>query len=318
MRIVAALGGNALLRRGEPLTIETQRYNAQRAAKALARIAREHTLIVTHGNGPQVGLLALQGLDAKAAAYPLDVLGAESEGMIGYLLEQELANALDSRKVATLLTRTEVRRSDPAFAKPAKFIGPIYRREDAERLAAERGWNIAADGQFWRRVVPSPEPIDIVELPAIEHLSGGGFLVICAGGGGVPVCRSAAGTMEGIEGVIDKDLAAALLARRVGADRLLLLTDVPAVFDGWGTARARAIRHAHPDALAAFHFPASSMGTKVEAARRFALHGGGAACIGSLNDAYGLLAGWAGTRVCTDVGGISFESLAQDETHSIA
>jgi carbamate kinase len=308
MRIVVALGGNAFLRRGEPNTIETQRRNVRRAAHALATLAAEHTLIITHGNGPQVGLLALQAAEGSAAPYPLDVLGAETEGMIGYLLEQELGNALATTNIATLLTRTEVRRDDPAFRSPTKFIGPVYRKEDAEKLAAAHDWSIAADGSSWRRVVASPEPIDIVELAAVEYLLRGGFVVICAGGGGIPVSRTATGALEGIEGVIDKDLVAALLARQLQADCLLLLTDVPGVFDGWGTSQARRIRTAHPDALAAYDFPAGSMGPKVEAARRFAVQTGGRAYIGALEDAAALLTGTAGTRICADLGGIEFAS----------
>jgi carbamate kinase len=309
VKIVVALGGNAFLGRGEPPTLETQRYNVRRAARALAALAADHKLIVTHGNGPQIGMLALLAADAHAVAYPLDVLGAETEGMIGYLLEQELANALGHPRVATLLTRTVVRRDDPAFLRPTKFIGPLYTQAKAEGLAALHGWCIARDGQGWRRVVASPEPTEIVELPAISHLSGAGFTVICAGGGGVPVHRTSSGKLEGIEGVVDKDLASALLARNLGADYLLMLTDVPAVFDGWGSTNARRIRSVHPDALAAFDFPAESMGPKVEAARRFALHTGGAAYIGALGDAAAILNGDAGTRVSIDFEGICLDPM---------
>jgi carbamate kinase len=306
MRIVVALGGNAFLGRGEPPTLETQRYNVRRAARSLAALAKEHTLIVTHGNGPQIGMLALLAADAHTVPYPLDVLGAETEGMIGYLLEQELANSLGHDRVATLLTRTVVHSDDPAFLHPTKFIGPLYPKADAERLAAERGWRIARDGQSWRRVVPSPEPTEIVELSAIAHLSDAGYTVICAGGGGVPVHRTRDGKLAGIEGVVDKDLASALLARNLGADCLIMLTDVPAVFEGWGSATPRRIRCVHPDALNAFEFPAGSMGPKVEAARRFAVHTGGAAYIGALGDSSALLTGDAGTRVSTDLSGIRF------------
>ena len=307
MKIVVALGGNAFLGRGEPTTFETQRYNVRRAAIALAALAHQHTLIVTHGNGPQIGLLALLGAEAHPAPYPLDILGAETEGMIGYLLEQELGNALGHGRVATLLTRTVVRRDDPAFLQPTKFIGALYPKSEAERLAAQFGWQIARDGQSWRRVVPSPEPTEIVELASISHLAGAGFTVICAGGGGVPVHRTTAGKLEGIEGVVDKDLASAMLARCVGADCLMMLTDVPAVFDGWGTATARRIRSLHPDSIADFKFPAGSMGPKVEAARRFAAHTGGAAYIGALGDASTLLNCDAGTRISTDIAGVRFE-----------
>lgn len=308
MKIVIALGGNALLRRGEPTTVEAQRYNAHRAARAIAKLARKHRIIVTHGNGPQVGLLAAQEATTHAGGgAPLDVVGAETEGMIGYLLEQELGNALQTRNVVTVLTRTEVRPDDPAFARPTKLVGPVYPHDVAQKLSAQYGWPIAPDGPSWRRVVPSPEPLDILELPAISHLHDNGFLVVCAGGGGIPVRRLPDGTYQGVEGVIDKDLVAAQLARRVGADALLLLTDVPAVFDGWGGPNVRRIRAVHPDALAGFDFPAGSMGPKVEAARRFALQGEGNACIGALEDAADLLSGKKGTCVSTDVSGITFD-----------
>jgi len=306
MKIVVALGGSALLKRGEPATLETQLYNVRRAARALQPLAAAHKLIVTHGNGPQVGLLASQSAGDGAGPLPLDVIGAESEGMIGYLLEQELGNALGSRRVATLLTRTEVRRDDPAFASPGKLIGPAYTRQQAEHVAAQRGWRVAPDGQCWRRVVPSPQPLEVLELGAIEQLLGAGYVVICAGGGGIPVVRAADGRHEGVECVIEKDLVASLVARCVGADCLLLLTDVPALFDGWGTAQARRISAAHPDALASHSFPAGTMAPKVEAARRFATHTGGRAHIGSLEDAAALLAGSAGTCVSTDVQGLRF------------
>ena len=307
MKIVVALGGNAFLGRGEPSTFETQRYNIRRAAHSLAKLARCHQLIITHGNGPQIGMLSLLAADAHADPYPMDVLGAETEGMIGYLLEQELANELPVVRVATLLTRTIVRSDDPAFRNPTKFVGPIYGHADAERLAVQRRWKIARDGQGWRRVVPSPEPTEIVELAAINHLAAAGFMVICAGGGGVPVHRTASGKLEGIEGVVDKDLAAALLGHCLGADCLMLLTDVPAVFDGWGTCKAQRIRYAHPDALGEFVFPAGSMGAKVVAARRFATHTGGRAYIGAIADADALLECKSGTCVSLDVGGISYE-----------
>jgi carbamate kinase len=307
MRIVAALGGNAFLKRGEPTTLETQRYNVRRAARALATLAAEHTLVVTHGNGPQVGLLALQAVAAGGTPDPLDFLGAQTEGTIGYLLEQELGNALGTRSVATVLTRTAVRPDDPAFERPTKFIGPVYTREQADRLAAKHGWRVAADGQCWRRVVPSPEPIDIIELGAIQHLQSGGFIVICAGGGGIPVARAVDGDLLGVECVIDKDLVAGMLARCLGADCLLLLTDVPGVFDRWGTEQARRIRTAHPDAIEKLSFPAGSMGPKVEAARRFALHSGGRAHIGALEEAAAMLKGASGTCISTDVRGITLE-----------
>lgn len=308
MNLVIALGGNALLRRGEPTTIEAQRYNARRAARAIAALAHKHKIIVTHGNGPQVGLLAAQeALAHPGGGAPLDVLGAETEGMVGYVIEQELGNALSTRNVVTVLTRTEVRADDPAFQFPTKLVGPVYPREVADQLTAKYGWRFAPDGPSWRRVVASPEPQDILEMSAISHLHTGGFVVICAGGGGIPVRRAANGSFEGTEGVIDKDLVAALLARRMGADALLLLTDVPCVFDGWGGAVVRRIRSAHPDALADREFASGSMGPKVEAARRFALHGGGNAYIGALEDAADILSCRKGTCVSPDVSGIVLE-----------
>jgi carbamate kinase len=297
VRVVAALGGNALLRRGEPAEAEVQRRHVEDAAAALAPLAAAHELVVTHGNGPQVGLLALQA-EAYAAVrpYPLDVLGAESEGMVGYLLDQALGNRLERRRVATLLTQVVVAADDPAFAHPSKPIGPLYEREEAERLAAERGFAIAADGLRWRRVVASPEPLEIVEAEAIRLLVEAGVTVVCVGGGGVPVAAAPDGTLHGVEAVVDKDLAAALLARRLDADALLLLTDVEAIELGWGTAEARPLRRATAAELRALDLAAGSMGPKAEAAARFA-ETGGIAAIASLDAAAAALAGEAGTLV---------------------
>ncbi len=297
MRVVAALGGNALLRRGEPLTAANQRANIAIAAKALLSIAREHQLVLTHGNGPQVGLLALQNLAYRPdEIYPLDILDAESEGMIGYLLEQELGNHLPGRRIATLLTRIEVARDDPAFMHPTKPIGPVYEREEAERLAAEREWTIAPDGAKWRRVVPSPEPRRILEIDVIRQLVTSGVLVICAGGGGIPVVGGHGG-YGGVEAVIDKDLAGALLARSLKADAYLMLTDVDGVYRDFGTPEAQLIRRIAPDELDPALFATGSMGPKVAAAKRFAETDGGFAVIGALADAARMLAGEAGTMV---------------------
>jgi carbamate kinase len=298
MLVVAALGGNALLLRGQPADAGTQRANVATAVRALAELARDHDVVVTHGNGPQVGLLALQGEAYHAVEpYPLDVLGAESEGMIGYLLDQELVNGLGGREVATLLTQVIVDAGDPAFARPEKFIGPVYERPHAERLAAERGWTVAPDGDFWRRVVPSPEPRSIVELHTIRLLVNAGVLVVCAGGGGIPVVVDRDGLLRGVEAVVDKDRAAALLAAGLGADALLMLTDVSAVQLGYGTAGARALHDVDVAELRANSFAAGSMGPKVEAACRFAEETGGLAGIGSLADAAAILRGERGTRV---------------------
>ena len=298
MRIVIALGGNALLRRGEPAEAETQRRNIAAAVAAIADLAAEHEVIVTHGNGPQVGLLALQGDAYEAVApYPLDVLGAESEGQIGYLLDQELVNALGGRSVATLLTQVIVDLDDPAFAHPTKPIGPVYDRETAERLAVERAWCVAPDGAHHRRVVPSPEPRSIVELETLRLLVDAGVLVVCVGGGGIPVAVDRDGRLRGVEAVIDKDLAAALLARGLGAYALLLLTDVPAVQENWGTPDARDLGLATPRELRALSLAEGSMGPKVEAACRFAEATGGIAGIGALADARAILRGERGTTV---------------------
>lgn len=292
MRIVIALGGNALLQRGEPLTLTSQRANVGRAVAALAPLARDHQLVITHGNGPQVGLLAL-----RAGAGPLDVLDAESEGQIGYLIEQELANRLPARRCVTLLTQIEVDPRDPAFAAPSKPIGPVYGEAEAARLARERGWQVAPDGAHWRRVVASPKPLRILELAAIELLVGQNVIVICAGGGGIPVVARADGSVTGVEAVIDKDLASSLLARELKADALLLLTGVDAVYRDFGTPQAKAIRRATPAALRALTFEPGSMAPKVEAACGFVEAGGGFAGIGRLDQAAAILRGEAGTRI---------------------
>ena len=298
MRVVAALGGNALLRRGEPADAETQRRNVAEAVASLAEIAAGNELIVTHGNGPQVGLLALQALAyPDVRPYPLDVLGAESEGMVGYLLEQELQNELPDHDVATLLTQVIVDPDDPAFESPSKPVGPVYDEDEARRLAVERGWSVARDGERWRRVVPSPEPRSIVELGTIRLLVERGVIVICAGGGGIPVVALGAGRLHGVEAVIDKDLAAALLAQQLEADALLLLTDVPAIEVGGENGHGRALRCATSEKVRALALPRGSMGPKAEAAARFADATGGIAVIAALEDAQAALHGLAGTSV---------------------
>lgn len=297
-RVVVALGGNALLRRGEEADAATQRRNVAAAVRAVAEVARTHDVVVTHGNGPQVGLLALQSeAYREVAAYPLDVLGAESEGMIGYLLEQGLENELTGRSVATLLTQVLVDGDDPAFARPTKPIGPLYDHEVADRLRAERGWSIAPDGDRYRRVVASPEPRAIVELATIRLLLEAGVLVVCVGGGGIPVVADEEGRLRGVEAVIDKDLAAALLGRGLDADALLLLTDVAAVEAGWGTGEARPLSEASAAQLRGMDWDPGSIGPKIEAACRFAELRGGLAAIGALQDAGAILRGERGTRV---------------------
>ncbi|TDR53326.1 carbamate kinase [Halomonas ventosae] len=302
MLVVAALGGNALLKRGEPLTAAAQRANVQVAVRALAEIVRAgHRLVITHGNGPQVGLLALQGAAYRPdEAYPLDVLGAETEGMIGYMIEQELENALDhDRPVATLLTQVVVDPRDPAFAHPTKFVGPVYERDEAERRAAAAGWQIARDGDKWRRVVPSPTPLEIPDLRVLQLLLAQGVVVVCTGGGGIPVLRREDGSMIGVEAVIDKDAASALLARQLGADALLLLTDVEAVYRDYGTDAATPVHELTVVQAREMALPAGSMGPKLAAACDFA-ETGGISGIGRLVDAVSILEGRAGTRVSAD------------------
>jgi carbamate kinase len=297
-RLVVALGGNALLRRGEPLTAEIQRRHAAQAMTLVAELAADHDVVLTHGNGPQVGLLALQALAyADVPPYPLDVLGAESEGMIGYVLEQELQNRLPERTAVTVLTQVVVDHDDPAFRRPTKPIGPVYTEEQARRLALELGWTVASDGGHFRRVVASPQPLRIVELSAIRMLVDAGAIVVCTGGGGIPVTMNGAGTLRGVEAVIDKDLAAELLARSLEADFLLMLTDVPAVMRDWGAPDARPIERATPAELRTMRFADGSMGPKVDAACRFVEATGGIAAIGALGDATRIVAGEAGTRV---------------------
>jgi len=306
MLIVTALGGNALLKRGEAMTAENQRKNVKIACAALAPIAMEHQLVIGHGNGPQVGLLSLQQTAyGKVEPYPFDVLGAETEGMIGYMIEQELGNLLPfERPFATLLTMIEVDPADPAFQNPTKFIGPVYDRADADRLAAEKGWTFKQDGDKWRRVVPSPLPKRIFELRPIQWLLEKNTIVIAAGGGGIPTMYAPGEErrLVGVECVIDKDLATELLARELGADLLVILTDADAVYLDWGTPSQRAIRRASPDALEAFSFPAGSMGPKVEAACRFVRLTGRRAAIGALADLGRIIDGEAGTTVGNDVG----------------
>ena len=310
MRIVVALGGNALLRRGQPMTAEAQRENVRVAAEALAAIHPGNQLLITHGNGPQVGLLALQGAAYRPdELYPLDVLGAETEGMIGYMIEQELGNRLPMQvPFATLLTMVEVDPDDPGFRDPTKFVGPLYAKAEADCIAAEKGWTMKPDGAGWRRVVPSPKPRRIFEIRPIRWLLERGAVVICAGGGGIPTLyeRGRDRHLVGVEAVIDKDLCSALLARELEADLFVMATDVAGVFEGWGTPAARAIARANPAALAARSFPAGSMGPKVEAACGFAAETGRTAAIGALADIAGMVAGERGTLVSPRFEGISF------------
>lgn len=313
MRVVVALGGNALLRRGEAMTAENQRENVRVAAVALAPVARAHELVISHGNGPQVGLLALQGSAYTAVdTYPLDVLDAQTQGQIGYMIEQELGNELPAdRPLATLLTMIEVDPADPAFGDPTKFIGPQYTKDDAQRLAAEKGWAVKPDGDMYRRVVPSPKPKRIFELRPVRSLLEQGAVVLCAGGGGIPVMHSgesapAGKRLVGVEAVIDKDFASALLASDLNADALLIATDVDAVYEGWGTPGQRAIRRVNPDAIAGLAFAAGSMGPKVRAACEFAGRPGRFAAVGTLADVERMLQQTAGTIFTAEAEGIEY------------
>jgi carbamate kinase len=305
MRIVIALGGNALLKRGQPMTAEVQRANVRVAAEAIAPLAQSHQVVISHGNGPQVGLLALQGAAYKPdEAFPLDVLGAETEGMIGYMIEQELGNLLPFEvPFATVLTMVEVDPDDPGFRNPTKFVGPVYDKAEADRLAAEKGWAIKPDGAKWRRVVPSPLPKRIFEIRPIRWLLDQGTVVICAGGGGIPTMyqKGADRKLVGVEAVIDKDLCTELLARDLDADLFVMLTDADAVYLDWGTPTQRAIRRATPASLADIGFAAGSMGPKVAAACAFAQATGKQAAIGALEDLSKIIAGEAGTTI--SVGG---------------
>jgi carbamate kinase len=301
MRVVVALGGNALLKRGEPMTAENQRLNVRSAAPSLAAIAKEHQLVLSHGNGPQVGLLALQAAAYKDVdPYPLDVLGAQTEGMIGYVLEQELGNAMPpDAPLATILTMVQVDPADPAFADPTKFVGPVYTKADADELAAAKGWTFKPDGESWRRVVPSPLPRRIFEIRPIRWLLDHGVVLICAGGGGVPTMflPAAEQTLIGVEAVIDKDLASELLAREVDADLFVMATDVESVYADWGTPEQRALDQVGVDELRSLEFPAGSMGPKVEAACQFVEATGKRAAVGALTQIQQIVAGDAGTQV---------------------
>ena len=301
MRIVIALGGNALLKRGEPMTAERQRENVRAAALALAPLAADHELVLSHGNGPQVGLLALQAACYTAVEpYPLDVLDAQTEGMIGYMIEQELGNLLPFEvPFATLLTMIEVDPDDPAFRDPAKFVGPGYAKTDADRIAGERGWTFRQDGEAWRRVVSSPRPRRIFEIRPIRWLLEHGCVVICAGGGGIPVMYlpDRERVLAGVEAVIDKDLASALLAKDIGAELFVMATDVDGVYLDWKTSSSRLIRDSTPRELKNYSFPPGSMGPKVEAACQFVEETGMRAAIGALGEIQAIVAGEAGTQV---------------------
>nr|WP_144156218.1 carbamate kinase [Paraburkholderia sp. BCC1885] len=306
MRIVVALGGNALLKRGEAVSADAQQRNVQTAATQLAALAGSNDLVIVHGNGPQVGLLAVQSESTpRAARFPLDVLDAETEGMIGYIIELELRNRLPAeRACATLLTMVEVSATDPAFDRPDKPIGSILTQGDATTVARETGWTVAPDGAGWRRVVPSPKPLRFLEIQPVRALLAGGTIVICAGGGGIPVVAGQSGRYRGVEAVVDKDRSAALLAREIDADLFVIATDVSGVYLDWGMPAARLIRRASPAALEGMGFAAGSMGPKVEATCEFAMRTGRRAVIGALADIEQLVAGTAGTSITRDQAGM--------------
>ena len=308
MRIVIALGGNALLRRGEPMTAENQRQNVRIACEQIAKIWPNNELVIAHGNGPQVGLLALQGAAyTDVPTYPLDVLGAETAGMIGYIIQQELGNLVPFEvPFATLLSQVEVDINDPAFKNPTKPIGPIYTKEEAERLAKEKNWSIAQDGDKYRRVVPSPLPKRIFEIRPVKWLLEKGSIVICAGGGGIPTYYDEQHNLKGVEVVIDKVLCSALLAENLDADLFIIATDVSATFVDWGKPTQKAISVASPEAISELGFAAGSMGPKVQAAINFAKQTGKDAVIGSLSDIVDIVKGKAGTRITKKAEGISY------------
>ena len=299
MRIVIALGGNALLKRGEKPDAANQIENVELACEALAPLADEHEIVITHGNGPQVGVLALQSANDPnlSRPYPFDTLGAMTQGMIGYWMLQALQNHLPGRHVAAIINQTLVMESDPAFDNPTKFVGEVYEEEEAKRLADERGWVMKPDGKWFRRVVGSPKPQRVLETRLIRSLLETGSVVVCAGGGGIPVVRDSRGHRVGVEAVVDKDLTAAVLAEHLEADFLLILTDVPNVIDGFGTDNAKPVDRATPRAMRQMDLPAGSMGPKVEAVCRFVELTGDCAAIGRLEDAVKIIAGEAGTII---------------------
>lgn len=284
------------MQRGEAPSAAAQRTHMRETATALAPVISAHDVVITHGNGPQVGFLALQTA-ACGPAMPLDVLGAESEGMIGYVIEQELIAAAPQKPIVTVLTQTVVDATDPSFSRPSKPIGPVYDQAEGQRLAEAHGWALAAESSGVRRIVPSPHPIAVLERDVIALLLDNGVTVVCAGGGGVPVIRQADGSLHGVEAVVDKDRTSALLADLLDIDQLLILTDVKGVYDGWGGPKARVLRDVPAAQLAEMHFPEGSMGPKVEAACHFVSRPGRTAVIGRLQDAALMLEGRAGTRV---------------------
>ena len=310
MRVVVALGGNALLQRGQVLSAENQRANIRVAAAQLGEVHKDHELIIAHGNGPQVGLAALMNAAyTEVDPYPLDMLGAETEGMIGYIIEQELGNVIPYEdNIVTVLTQVLVDPHDPAFDKPSKPVGPVYDEAEAKRLQREKGWAMAADGPYFRKVVPSPLPQRIIEINAIRLLVDHGIVVICAGGGGIPTAYDEHQKLHGVEAVIDKDLASSLLSTELDAEMFVMLTDVANVYTGFGTPQQKAIIAAHPDALDKMKFATGSMAPKIRGACKFVRETGNRSVIGQLSDLVDIMKGEAGTLISNDVDGIIFAS----------
>ncbi|WP_281645231.1 carbamate kinase [Parendozoicomonas sp. Alg238-R29] len=310
MLVVMALGGNAILQRGQPLEAHIQRENIRTAARSIAAVAKHHQVVLTHGNGPQVGLLALMNeAYEEVNNYPLDVLGAQTQGMIGFMFEQELRNEMPGKKICTVSTQTIVDPSDPAFENPDKFVGPVYTYEEAQVIKnANPAWVLKEDGNYFRRVVPSPHPKEILELPSLRHIvASGDITVICGGGGGIPVRRDSEGKLHGVEAVVDKDRASRALAEGIEADGLILLTDVPAVETNYGQPGSRRIKECTPQEFEAFPFAAGSMKPKVESVCHFVRAGGKFGAIGALDSAEDILTGKSGTFVKVDVpGGIKY------------
>lgn len=308
MRTVVALGGNALLQRGQALSAENQRNNIRVAAAQLETVHKSHQLIIAHGNGPQVGLLSLMDTAYTAVdPYPLDVLVAETVGMIGYMIEQELGNVIPAEdRIVTVLTQILVDPGDPAFTNPTKPVGPIYNEVESQRMHQEKGWTFAPDGEHFRRVVPSPLPQRIIELDVIKLLVENGVIVICAGGGGIPTAYDENHCLYGVEAVIDKDLASGMLAKGLDAEMFVMLTDVANVFVDFATPRQKAIKSAHPDVLEAMEFPAGSMGPKVLGACQFVRETGYQSAIGQLSDLTAILSGNAGTLISNGVDNIEY------------
>ncbi len=303
MLIVMALGGNAILQRGQPLEAHVQRENIRTAARSIAEVAKHHQVVLTHGNGPQVGLLALMNeAYEEVSNYPLDVLGAQTQGMIGFMFEQELRNQMPGRKICTVSTQTLVDPLDPAFEDPDKYVGPVYTYDQAQAIQhANPRWTLKQDGQYYRRVVPSPQPKEILELPSLRHLvSSGDITVICGGGGGIPVRRDSENQLHGVEAVVDKDRASRVLAEGLEADGLILLTDIFAVETNFGKPDSRKIKSSTPQALEELNFAAGSMKPKVESVCHFVRSGGKFGAIGALDEAEKILTGHSGTSVKVD------------------